>query len=324
MNDFPTKPMSEMPTDVVPSNATDLACKERYKITHRTHYSYSAPVTFNQLIVRLQPRSSYDQQVRSFHIEADPTPSRHTYCMDLHGNIRHWFWFEEQHDHLTLITSSIVDCFISNPFDFVVIDPGVETLHASYAEPVNTACLHYRTRSNPQPKVDALARKIMLESNQRTVPFLTNLAAHLRQSISQIVRHDGAPFSPTETLERGEGACRDSAVLFMDACRSVGLAARFVSGYAWEALNEDQRELHAWAEVYLPGAGWRGFDPTTGLAVTNRHIAIAASPTASYAAPTAGTFTGPKVETDLTYKITMENEKVGRVPPPQNITYSWP
>jgi len=296
----------------------------RYHISHRSHFTYSAPVTFDELIVRLQPRSSYDQQLRSFSVECSPSPSRHTHCTDLHGNIRNWFWFAEQHCELTLLTRSVVDCFVCNPFDFTIIDGGVETLPAVYAEPVNVSSAHYRYRSTPQPQVDAYAREIMRSVDHQTVPFLVELATRLKNEIRYAVRRFGAPYSPTKTLELGEGACRDTAVLFMDACRSVGLAARFVSGYAWDAEDPTQRDLHAWAEVYLPGAGWRGFDATTGLAVSNRHIAVAASPTPSYTAPTDGTFSGPRVESELTWEITMEQKDVPRTHDDSAVAYQWP
>ena len=88
------------------------------------------------------------------------------------------------------------------------------------------------------------------------------------------------------------GACRDLTVLFMECCRSLGLAARFVSGYQEGDKGTDRRYMHAWAEVYLPGGGWRGFDPTHGIAVTDRHVAVASGPTPATAAPISGTFRG--------------------------------
>ena len=109
----------------------------------------------------------------------------------------------------------------------------------------------------------------------------------------------------------------------MDVARAAGLAARFVSGYAYDALDPDRRELHAWAEVYLPGAGWRGFDPAVGLATANRHVAVAASPTPSYAAPTSGTFTAPPVETALTYRVEMEQRVLEAPAVPEGTVYLW-
>lgn len=310
-----TMPPSTKPSPVAP---------RRYDIVHQTRFTYSAPISLGQLVVRLQPRTSFDQRLINFSIRCDPLPARHTHCLDLHGNIRHWFWFEKQHSGLTLITRSIVDCLVEHPFDFIVVEPGVESLPATYDEPVRSATAHYRHRPTPHPIVDALARHIRQECNGHTVHFLSDLARHLREHIQHIVRPSGEPWSPTKTLERGEGACRDTTMLYIDACRAVGLAARFVSGYAFDATDDSHREMHAWAEVYLPGAGWRGYDPTTGHAVSNRHIAVAASPTAGYAAPTTCTFTGPKVNSTLNYDISMNVTEAEPAHAEQQNVYTWP
>ena len=323
-SDLTTMPDSPTNPTPVPPRAQSPVAPQRYSVTHRTQFTYSAPVSLDQLVVRLQPRTSFDQRLVSFSMLCDPMPTRHTHSLDLHGNIRHWFWFEKQHSELLLTTRSTVDCLVDNPFDFIVVDPGVETLPAVYEEPVRSATAHYRHRPMPNPIVDALARQIRQQCDGYTVQFLSDLARHLRERIKHIVRPTGESWSPTKTLERGEGACRDTAVLYIDACRAVGLAARFVSGYAFDAVDDSHRELHAWAEVYLPGAGWRGYDPTTGLAVSNRHIAIAASPTAGYAAPTAGTFTGPKVATNLSYEISMNVTEADFANTNPQDVFAWP
>lgn len=321
----PAKPdVASAPSDNAPAGDDANSAVRRYRIVHDTHFNYSAPVGLDQTVLRLQPRTSVLQQLRDFTMRVDPAPARHTHGIDLHGNIRHWMWFDCEHTDLNITTTSTVDCLLHDPFDYIIVDPGVTTLPARYAEPVRSACAHYRERDGLHPAVDALARQIMHDTDRQTVIFLGKLAAHLQQNIRQVLRYEGKAFSPTETLERGEGACRDSAVLFMDACRAVGLAARFVSGYAWDALEQDQRELHAWAEVYLPGAGWRGYDPTTGIATANRHIAVAASPTPDYAAPTTGTFTGPKVNSSLDYHIQMTVEDHTAIDRPDDVTFAWP
>ena len=296
----------------------------RYTVSHRMRYVYSAPVTLDDLVVRLQPRTSYEQHLIKFDMTCYPQPTRHTHCLDLHGNIRHWFWFDVSHDSLEITTHATVDCLCDNPFDYIVVDEGVLRLPATYAQPVGAATEHYRHRTKPHPEVNKIARQIMRDCDGQTPSFLATLASYIHANIRYIVRNEGEPYTPTQTLERGEGACRDSAVLFIDACRSVGLAARFVSGYAWDAIDPSHRELHAWAEVYLPGAGWRGYDPTTGLAVADRHIAVAASPTASYCAPITGTFTGPRVRSTLSYKIDMQMQELPATEQEPGTTFIWP
>ena len=295
----------------------------RYEIVHETRFAYSEPVTLDQLIVRLQPRTDVHQRLVRFAVELDPLPSRHTTALDLHGNVRHWFWFERSHTQLALTTRSVVDCFCENPFDFIIVDPGVERVPATYQQPVRDATRHYRDRGEAHPAVDRLVGELLAEHEGATVPFLLGLATRIHRDVKQTVRPRGEPWSPDETLERGAGACRDTAVLFMDAARAAGLAARFVSGYAYDALDPERRELHAWAEVYLPGAGWRGFDPAVGLATANRHVAVAASPTPGYAAPTSGTFTAPPVESSLTYRVEMTRSERPVEPLPDGTVYLW-
>ncbi|MBM3277498.1 MAG: transglutaminase family protein [Candidatus Handelsmanbacteria bacterium] len=123
-----------------------------------------------------------------------------------------------------------------------------------------------------------------------TLRFLRSLNTHLHQHWGQLFRADGDPWHPERTLLERQGACRDLAVLFMAACRCQGLPARFVSGYQADAPLEEAHQLHAWAEVYLPGAGWRGYDPAQGLTVAERHVALAAGPTYELGRPTEGTF----------------------------------
>jgi len=309
--------------DLQTNAATSSAPVQRYDITHQTTFSYSAPVGLDQLVVRLQPRTGVNQRLVSFAIELDPTPARQTTALDLHGNIRHWFWFEDSHAELKLVTRSTVDCFCANPFDFIIVDPNVEQVPAIYEEPVRSATDHYRLRSHAEPEVDDLMRELISETGGNTTAFLQALAARIARDVKQVVRVYGDPYSPAETLNKGEAACRDTAVLFMEVARAAGLAARFVSGYAYDALDPDRRELHAWAEVYLPGAGWRGFDPSVGLAVSNRHVAVAASPTPNYAAPTSGTFTAPPVDSKLTYRVDMDQTEYSSPEIPEGTVYLW-
>ena len=126
---------------------------------------------------------------------------------------------------------------------------------------------------------------------------------------SPIVRHEGEPQPPLVTLTQGQGACRDYTVLFLEVCRIVGLAGRFVSGYFGGEPENEERHLHAWAEVYLTNAGWRGYDSMFGLAVADQHIALAAGATPSLAAPTTGTFRGTGVSYRMTTAISMNTGK---------------
>ena len=278
----------------------------RYTIRHTMTFAYSLPIALDQMAIRLQPRSDGHQYLVRFELDVDPAPARRTYCTDLHGNMRYWCWFEQPHDRMQLQTQAVVDVHNANPFDFIVVDPGSLKLPAVYAEPIATSSFSYRDLPDPAPGVRAYAEATLSESGPDTLDFLTTLTARIHRDIRYTTRPEGAARAAADTLERGEGSCRDVAVLMMNACRVMNLATRFVSGYAWAAAEGTRRELHAWAEVYLPGAGWKGWDPTTGLAVADEHIAVAASPTADYAAPTFATFTAPPVEQSLDFDIELD------------------
>ena len=155
-------------------------------------------------------------------------------------------------------------------------------------------------------ELDDKAEQLRQAARGEVVPFLTRLTETIYNRFRVIHREKGSPWPPATTIEQRQGACRDLAVLFIDICRVVGLAARFVSGYQEGDDDQEKRYLHAWAEVYLPGAGWRGFDPTHGLAVSDRHVAIAAAAEPQNAAPVAATYRGSNVEAELFAEVKME------------------
>jgi transglutaminase-like putative cysteine protease len=159
----------------------------------------------------------------------------------------------------------------------------------------------------PSLRLARLVARLRRQVDDRTIDFLFELCAALHRELRFIARPDGAPWTSDETLLRGEGACRDLAVVFIDACRGVGLAARFVSGYKLELDRiEENADLHAWAEVYLPGGGWRGYDPSLGLVVADRHVAVAASCEPELAAPTTGSFRGTGAIGRMTAQVRLE------------------
>ena len=177
----------------------------------------------------------------------------------------------------------------SNPFDYL-LESWAFSLPLDYPSSL-LAQLHPYLQGGGallEPEAWTLAQDLLLEVHHNTVAFLSALTQHLYQNCQYLTREQGDPWPAGVTWRRRQGSCRDLVVLWMEACRAVGLAARFVSGYEEGVPDQDERHLHAWAEVYLPGAGWRGYDPTHGLAVSDRHVALAASAYPSYTAPVVG------------------------------------
>lgn len=277
-----------------------------FEISHKTEFSYDRPVFLEPHTVRLRPRSDGWQRLHTFDLLTDPRPAGLSDCIDLEGNSISRMWFDGTQEALSITATSVVETSRKNPFDFI-LDPDSQALPLAYDEDVVASLAPYRDRirSSLQDEVFQLSRALAKEVQWETIPFLILLTRRIYETIQYIERPDGDPWNPATTLSQGLGACRDLAVLQMDSLRAVGLPARFVSGYRIGDPDVSEIQLHAWVEVYLPGAGWRGYDPTTGLAVADGHVALAAGPNVRVAAPISGTFRGTGVDSSIQTSIAM-------------------
>jgi len=279
-----------------------------FTIRHAIQYQYSTAVFLEPLLVRLRPRSDAFQRLIDFDLTVLPLPAGRSDSIDLEGTSSTSLWFDGTRNQLSLIATSRVETLCTNPFGFIITAEGVRQVPAQYPEGMQRLLTPHLQRTDPSGELDSFAHQVIRESGGQTVSFLSALALRISGICEKVVRRTGEPLRPSVTLEQKRGACRDLTVLFMDLCRSVGLASRFVSGYAEADQSEVRRELHAWAEVYLPGGGWRGFDPTLGLAVADRHVVAAASPVASWASPVAGTFRGDAAGSMMEYEVSVETD----------------
>jgi transglutaminase-like putative cysteine protease len=231
------------------------------------------------------------QRLSRYSLEISPAPAGRSECLDQDGNVTLEAWFDRPVEQLKLDSSFEVETLRANPFDFILADTRLATLPFVYQEPVRSAlapCLDASAESTP---VRDFARSVLDGAGSQTLVFLTALNRTLYDNFRHVVRDIGPPHPPEVTVRSKEASCRDLAALFCAACRSMGVAARFVSGYDC-GLAQEQAYMHAWAEVYLPGGGWRGYDPSHGLAVANSHVAIAASADPRLASPLSGTYRG--------------------------------
>ncbi len=276
----------------------------RFEVRHQLRYTYSKEVFLEPTSIRLKPRSDFSQTVESFGLLVDPAPTGLSELLDLYNNHEVLAWFSGKHSTLAIQTHFKVDTALSNPFNYLITDPMVLRLPAKYGleQPILASYL----KPAPDPSVANLAQELLRESDDNALNFLFHATDYFFREFQHTVRSSGEALPAHKTLRRREGACRDLAVLLVDICRSVGLAARFVSGYKFEPGAKDARELHAWTEVFLPGAGWRGYDPSLGLAVSDLHIPLASGPLPADAAPVSGTFRGTEVLSRLDYRIEME------------------
>lgn len=288
-----------------------------YRITHTTDYRYDRAVALAPHVVRLRPRSDGSQVLRSFHLAINPMPQGQSQVLDLDGNAVVKFWFDPQKrtEGLKLVATSEVETLRTNPFDYL-LEPWALTLPIAYPDWLRSqllpylygqgATLPYGLTLAAEPVAVQLAQTLLQEVDGKTDIFLTALAQRIPEACSYQVRQRGAPYPPGVTWQKKQGSCRDFVVLFMEVCRAVGLAARFVSGYQELDSPDDEQHLHAWAEVYLPGGGWRGYDPTQGTMVTDRYVAVAASALPNGAAPVTGAIRGAGMQAEAKALLSMQ------------------
>jgi len=259
-------------------------------------------------VLRLRPRCDGCQTVHSFSLEVSPEPAGIYQVIDLEGNATVQAWFRESTDRLHFQATSVVETHRTNPFDFL-LEPWATKLPIDYPASLLCALAPYFQRDGLltiiDPAIAQLAHEVYQAVAGAPVNFLTELNQRIHQSCKYTVRETGEPLPAAVTWNQKLGSCRDLSVLFMETCRAMGLAARFVSGYQEGDPNQD-RELHAWAEVYLPGAGWRGYDPTSGIAVSDRHITLVASTLPRCAAPVSGNFRGSGTQSGMQYHVSIE------------------
>ncbi len=268
----------------------------RFEVRHLTRYRFQAPVFLDPHSLRLKPRSDPSHRLISFEVDIQPSPAGSSEILDLDGNETVVAWFDGQTSRLMITSTAVVATTRPNPFHFLWL--GARSLPLAYSDVLTSALAPYRgslgvegVRRLGDPVASAVGGDAQL--------FLPRLAAAVHEAFRRTQRLEGEPLAPEETLRRGEGSCRDLAVLLAEVCRAFGFAARFVSGYH-ASEDGESNELHAWTEVYVPGGGWRGYDPTTGLAVSDSHIAVAAAVEPSQAAPVSGSFWGPARFAELT------------------------
>jgi transglutaminase-like putative cysteine protease len=267
----------------------------RMRVDHVTEYRFSAAVTLLPHQLRLRPRSSHDVELVSTALEVTPEPHVR-WQRDALDNSVALLTFSEATALLRIASSFEVDHHLEAPLDFVVEQYAV-THPFAYADDELLALWAFLSPTWPDDAevVEGWLFGLELRGNAiETFVLLDRLNRYIHRAFRYEPREAPGVQSPALTIVRGTGSCRDFAALFMDACRGLGLASRFVSGYLYApAVPWNQGATHAWAEVYLPGPGWTGFDPTTGTLSGADHIAVAVAHHPERVPPVAGEFVGP-------------------------------
>ncbi len=267
-------------------------------VHHLTHYRYDRPVVLGPQVIRLQPAPHSRTKVLSHSLKVEPANHFVNLQQDPYGNFLARFVFPEPVSELKIEVDLVADMTVYNPFDFFV-EETAETFPFDYPEEIREDLAIYRTPEPAGPLLSAFLETVD-RAPANTVSFLVGLNARVQREIAYIVRMETGVFSPEETLAARKGSCRDSSWLLVQVLRNLGLAARFVSGYLIQLKPDvvaldgppgtavDFTDLHAWCEVYIPGAGWIGFDPTSGLLTGESHVPLAATPHYRNAAPISG------------------------------------
>jgi len=280
-----------------------------FQIHHSLTYRYERPVFLEPMTVRLSPRQDISQRLISHQLKVLEPASGACEVVEADGNNAWVLWFDTERDRLELAVAMEVETLRSNPFDWILTAAAQQRLPVAYGDAEQRSLAPCLASAHPPiaAPVVAWAAELARQVEQDTMAFLMHLAATIHRDFHHIGRLDGDPLTASETLEHRQGACRDTAMLYVEACRSLGLAARFISGYSMHHPPEvTEHELHAWAEVYVSGGGWRAYDPSLGLAVADGHLVLAAAPDHHLAAAVSGNYRGTGVGSSLAYSIDLQ------------------
>ena len=273
---------------------------------HVTHYRYDRPVQLGPQVVRLRPAPHCRSRIISYSLKIEPAQHFINWQQDPFANWQARLVFPDKTTEFKVTVDLVAEMAVYNPFDFF-LEPAAEQFPFDYDPLLKEELAPYLARA---PQGDLFNHYVagIDRSPQRTIDFLVGLNQRLQHDIGYLIRLEPGVQTPEQTLHKASGSCRDSGWLLVQLLRHCGLAARFVSGYLIQ-LKADQKsldgpsgtevdftDLHAWAEVYLPGAGWVGLDPTSGLLSGEGHIPLACTPQPSGAAPIEGLVDDARVE----------------------------
>ncbi len=266
----------------------------RFNINHVTEYQFSSPVSLLPHRLLLRPRESHNLRIESSTLEIFPGHGLQ-WKRDVLDNSVALVSFFETADRLRIASNVVIQHFEDNPFDFLVDDYAVSyPFDYAEAEQIELAPFLQAVYPGDRETIGGWLDGCGLSGPQETFTLLDQMNRRIAGQFFYQMREAPGVQSPASTLALNSGSCRDFAALFMESCRYLGLASRFVSGYLFTSeFDNNIASTHAWAEVYLPGAGWKGFDPTSGEVVGNRHIATAVARHPEAVPPVAGSFIGP-------------------------------
>jgi len=283
-------------------------------LKHVTQYKYDRLVGLSAQVLRLRPAPHSRTPILSYSLTIEPAEHFINWQQDPFANYLARLNFPGKTREFKITVDLVAEMAVYNPFDFF-LEPDAETFPFTYDDGLARELAPYLVCGQATPRFAEFLTRVDVRP-QRTVDFLVGLNQQIHQEINYLIRMEPGVQTPEETLARNAGSCRDSGWLLVQALRHLGLAARFVSGYLIQlkpdvraldgpsGAQSDFTDLHAWCEVYLPGAGWIGLDPTSGLLAGEGHIPLAATPEPGSAAPVTGAVDEAEVEFTHTMEVT--------------------
>ncbi|HEX9403806.1 MAG TPA: transglutaminase family protein [Steroidobacteraceae bacterium] len=283
-------------------------------LNHVTHYRYDRLVGLSPQVIRLRPAPHCRTRILSYSLQVRPTDHFINWQQDPQANYLARLVFADPTRELRIEVDLVAEMSVINPFDFF-LTPYAEKFPFKYDSNERRELVPYLVKAPPTPLVAGYLAGISRQ-RCRTIDFVVGVNQRLAHDIRYLIRLEPGVQLPEETLANRSGSCRDSAALLVQLMRHMGLAARFVSGYLIQLVpdvkaldgpvgaKEDFTDLHAWCEVYLPGAGWIGLDPTSGLLAGEGHIPLACTPEPSAAAPISGAV--DECETSFEHRMSVQ------------------
>ncbi len=267
---------------------------QNLRIIHLTEYHYKTDVGFGTHVAMLRPREGHDVHIHSAKLEISPNAEKR-WLRDIYGNSIAVITFAEQARMLRILSEVDVSILDDDPRE-CLIDPSAREYPFQYAPNEQMEIIPYRVPSYPHDgvAVQNWLREIIYKPGDQIATFdlLRKLNTRIFETFKYSRREEAGVQVPCRTLALGSGSCRDFAVFMMEAARHLGFAARFVTGYI--LMGEGQHgATHAWTEVYIPGTGWRGFDPTNNKLAGYEHVSVAVAREHDKACPLSGSWDGP-------------------------------
>lgn len=263
-----------------------------FKIIHNTNYLFDSEVFLEPHYLRFRPRPTPCIDVVDFNMTILPKPQGHKIIRDEEHNVVDFCWFEGMTKKLSINTVSVLKVKPYNPFDFILYPENINTLPFQYNK-LQEKLLFSALEVHPisQELID-YGTNLQKGSDHNTIQYVSLLTKQLHDDFIVEYREDGSPLSPDKTFKLKRGSCRDLSWMQIHLLRQQGIAARFVSGYYYFDMEKPQFELHAWVQVFLPGTGWLGLDPSHGILTGNNHFPIASSAYFEHTMPVSGGIRG--------------------------------